>query len=66
MTMAIASLAEQMRAYEDKWVAIVEEPEEMIVGSGSEPLDAKLEAERAGYQEAALLWVPPLGTIIAP
>ena len=64
--MATTSLAEQMRDYQDKWVAIVEEPEEKIVGSGAEPLDAKLEAERAGYHQAILLWVPPIGTIFAP
>ena len=39
--MATLSLAEQMRDYEDKWVAMVQEPEERIVGSGPEPIDAK-------------------------
>jgi hypothetical protein len=57
--MAIPSLAEQMRDYQDRWVAVVEDPEEKIVGSGKEPLDARLDAENHGYHEATLLWVPP-------
>jgi hypothetical protein len=64
--MATPSLTEQMRAYEDKWVAMVQEPEEMIVGSGPEPLDAKLDAQRRGYENTILFWVPPAGTILAP
>ena len=64
--MATPSLTEQMRAYEDNWVAMVQEPEEMIVGSGPEPLDAQLDAERRGYQDTILFWVPPVGTILAP
>jgi hypothetical protein len=55
-----------MRAYEDKWVAMVQEPEEMIVGSGPEPLDAQLDAERHGYKDTILFWVPPAGTVLAP
>ena len=64
--MATLSLAEQMREYENKWVAFVQEPEERIVGSGAEPLDAKLDAQRHGYEEAILMWVPPVGSIVAP
>lgn len=60
------SLAEQMRSYEDKWVAVVLDPEERIVGSGLQPLEARLEAERDGYHGAILLWVPPVGAVLAP
>ncbi|HKF59709.1 MAG TPA: hypothetical protein VKJ45_29980 [Blastocatellia bacterium] len=64
--MATPPLAEQMREYEAKWVAIVEKPEQTIVGSGAEPRDAQLEAQRRGYDEPVLLWVPPIGDLFAP
>ena len=63
--MAMLPLAEQMREYEAKWVAIVEEPEQKIVGSGPEPKDALLEAKRRGYDQSALFWVPPAGGLFA-
>ena len=55
-----------MRAYEDQWVAMAQKPEQMIVGSGPEPLDAQLDAERRGSEDTVLFWVPPVGTILAP
>jgi hypothetical protein len=33
--MSTVPLVEQIRSYENKWVAIVQEPDEKIVGSGS-------------------------------
>lgn len=49
-------LEQEMRAYEDQWVAIAE-PEEKIVGSGTTAIAAKLDAERNGYADAALFKV---------
>jgi hypothetical protein len=51
-------LAGELAKYENKWVAIAE-PEEKIVGSGENALEAKLEAERNGYADAALFKVGP-------
>jgi hypothetical protein len=64
--MATLPLSEQMREYEEKWVAVVEDPEQRIVGSGPEPKDAQLDAQRCGYDEAVLLWVPSVGDLFAP
>ncbi len=50
------SLADELWKYENRWIAITE-PDEKIVGSGESALEAKLEAERNGYADAALFKV---------
>lgn len=61
--MSTASLTEQLRDYENKWVAIYD-PDERIVGSGDDPLEAKIDAERNGYKEISLFQVPPFDPIV--
>lgn len=63
--MAKLSFTDQLRDYENKWVAIFE-PEESIVGSGDDPLEAKLDAERNGYKEVSLFQVPPFDLVYVP
>lgn len=60
-----ASLTEQFRDYEDKWVAILES-ETRIVGSGADPLEAKADAERKGYSEIMLFQVPTFDEMYVP
>jgi|GraSoiStandDraft_12_1057312.scaffolds.fasta_scaffold1603768_1 hypothetical protein len=60
-----ASLTEQFRDYEDKWVAILES-ETRIVGSGADPLEAKTDAERKGYSETTLFQVPTFDEMYVP
>jgi hypothetical protein len=50
------SLEDDLRNYEDKWVAILE-AEDRVVGSGNTPIEAKAEADANGYEEAALFKV---------
>jgi hypothetical protein len=54
------SLEDDLRNYEDKWVAILED-EERVVGSGDTPYQAKAEANANGYDETALFKVQPFG-----
>ena len=50
-------LADQLADYENKWVAISEQ-DEKIVGSGTNALEAKSDAERGGYRDVILFKVP--------
>jgi hypothetical protein len=53
---------EELRKYENKWVAILEnEDEEIIVGSGSDAVEAKSEAIARGFSDVVLFWVKPFG-----
>lgn len=61
--MSTATLTEQLRDYENKWVAIYD-PDGRIVGSGDDPLEAKADAERNGYKEISLFQVPPFDPIV--
>ena len=51
------TLTEQLTDYEDRWVAIFE-PDERIVGSGVNALEAKRNAENGGYADTILFKVP--------
>jgi uncharacterized protein DUF5678 len=53
-------LEDDLRNYENKWVAILE-TEERVVGSGDTAYQAKAEADANGYSEAALFKVRPFG-----
>ena len=51
---------EQLRKYENEWVAIVEsDGAEMIVGSGKDAVEASADAETRGFKDAVLLYVRP-------
>ena len=49
-------LSYELMKYENRWVAILE-PEERIVGAGSDAYEAQQDAERNGYSEVLLLRV---------
>ena len=49
-------LLEELKKYEDKWVALIEN-ENKIVGSGSDASEAKKDAEKKGYKDVILLRV---------
>jgi len=53
------TLIEELKNYEDKWVALLE-PEKKVVGSGNDASEAKQDAERNGYRDFILLKVLPL------
>ena len=51
---------EELRKYENKWVAILEsDGKEMVVGSGADAVEAKRDAEAKGFQNTVLFWVKP-------
>ncbi|HEY0544383.1 MAG TPA: DUF5678 domain-containing protein [Pyrinomonadaceae bacterium] len=51
---------EQLRKYENKWVAIFEsDDEEIVVGSGANAVEAQREAEAKGFKNTVLFWVKP-------
>lgn len=55
------AFADELRKHENQWVAIHEAGEtETIVGSGSNAVDATLEAETKGFNDAILFKVLPL------
>lgn len=47
---------EQLKNYEDKWVAILE-PDKKVIASGEDASEAKQEAEKKGYKTFILLKV---------
>lgn len=51
-------LFEQLKNYENKWVAILE-PEKKVVASGSDASEAKQKAEEGGYKNFVLFRVFP-------
>jgi hypothetical protein len=53
----LTKYGEQLRDYEDMWVAVLES-ENRIVGSGADPFEAKADAEHKGYSETTLFQVP--------
>lgn len=60
-------LLEQLRAYEGKWVAVLElEDETKVVASGNDACEAKEEAEKKGYADVALLKVLPFDAAYVP
>lgn len=49
---------EELRKYENKWVAIYEsEGAEMVVGSGADAVEATRAAEEKGFTDTVLLYV---------
>ena len=49
---------EELRKYENKWVAILENgDEEIVVGSGENAVEAKRDAEAKGFRDAVLFKV---------
>jgi hypothetical protein len=61
------TLLEQLKGYENKWVAILE-PEKNIVGSGDNAVEAKRDAEKKGYKNknVVLLGVLPFKSGYVP
>ena len=58
-------LLEELRSYENKWVAILK-LDERIVGAGDDALQAKLDAEGKGYRDFILLRVFPFNASYIP
>lgn len=50
------SFLEQLKNYEDKWVALIEQTKE-IVASGEDASEAKQKAEQRGYTDTILFKV---------
>jgi NADPH-dependent glutamate synthase beta subunit-like oxidoreductase len=65
---------EELRKYENKWVAIFASGEsEVVVGSGQDAIEATREAEAKGFKDTVLFYVRPFdrgfvgkGSIEAP
>ena len=54
------AFVEELRKYENKWVAIFESGEtEMVVGSGKDAIEATREAEAKGFKDTVLFFVRP-------
>ena len=51
-------LLEELKNYEDKWVALLEQ-ENKVVGSGDDASEAKRDAEGKGYRNVILFRVFP-------
>jgi len=50
----------ELRKYESKWVAVLEsEDGDIIVGSGSDAVEAKRNARSKGFDRVVLFWVRP-------
>ena len=56
---------EELRNYEDKWVAL-REPTKQVVGSGNDASEARRDAERKGFRDVILLKVLPLRGYYVP
>ena len=55
-----SAFLEELRKYENKWVAIHETSEgEMVVGSGDDAVQAMREAEANGFRDAFLMHITP-------
>lgn len=52
---------EKLRNYEQKWVALLE-PNQEIVGSGTDAVAAANEARKHGYEDVTLFYVPQAST----
>ena len=61
------AFVEALRQHENRWVAFIEdEGSEIIVGSGTDAVEAMAEAEAKGYPDAVLFKVPPFNTTLIP
>jgi hypothetical protein len=53
-----SAFLEELRDYENKWIAIFEsDDEEKVVGSGSDAIQASREAQEKGFEDAVLFYV---------
>jgi hypothetical protein len=55
--------AEELRPYENKWVALVDDK---VVAAGDSPDEVAEKAEQAGYREYAFHLVPPFDKHFIP
>lgn len=58
-------LLEALRNHEDKWVALLEH-EQKVVAGGDDASEVRQEAERKGYKNVILMWVPPFDSYYIP
>jgi hypothetical protein len=58
-------LLEELKNYEDKWVALLE-PDKKVVASGEDAFEAAQEAEKKGYHNFILLKVLPFNALYVP
>ena len=63
--MDVAAISDELKKFENKWVAI-DESEEKIVGVGENAFEATSEAERRGYQDTILFKVPSFAKALIP
>lgn len=59
------TFVEQLKQYEDKWVALLGQTKE-IVGSGEDASEAKKKAEQRGYKDVTLFRVLPFRSGYVP
>lgn len=52
---------ELLKNYENKWVALLE-PDQQIVGSGNDAVEATHDAKQRGYNQVTLFYVPRFDT----
>jgi len=66
-TMNQDKLLEQLKDYEDKWVALLEQDDTaQVVASGSDAFEAQQEARSKGYEKVRLMKVWPFNAGYAP
>ncbi len=53
-----SKLLKQLKSYENKWIAYTH-PDEKIVGSGKDAVEASQDAEKKGYTDIVLFKVFP-------
>ena len=59
------TLIQELKNYEDKWVALIE-PNKKVVASGDDASEAKKEAEKKGYKDIILFKVFPFRAVYVP
>ncbi len=62
-----SAFAELVRDYEDKWIALVDKDGvDVVVGSGSDAVEAAAAAEMNGFPDAVLFRVPSFSSVFVP
>jgi len=61
----ISNLSPEIEKFEDKWIAIYESAEKIVV-VGDNALEATADAEQNGYQETILFKVPSFDSAFIP
>lgn len=62
-----SALAELVRDYEDKWIALVDKDGvDIVVGSGKDAVEAATLAETNGFPDAVLFRVPSFRSAFVP